>query len=164
MLTRNRSHGLRDAENGVAPPVATFRGPVGAEGPSWQQCCKCMAPIPAKDTKPEMVVRNLVWRLGARYRLHVGSLPGCPDLVFPSRRRVIFVHGCFWHRHSFQDGRSMPASRVDYWQVKFERNRMRDRKSRRALTGLGWRVLVVWECQTKKSASLEALVRSFLSA
>ena len=122
-----------------------------------------MRAVRGRDTTPERVVRKLVWSLGYRYRLHVGSLPGCPDLVFPSRRRVILVHGCFWHRHSCKDGRSMPASRVDYWQAKFERNRMRDRKSRRALTRLGWRVLVVWECQTKKSASLEALLGSFLS-
>ena len=123
-----------------------------------------MRAVRGRDTKPEMVVRKLVWRLGYRYRLHARSLPGCPDLVFRSQRKVIFVHGCFWHRHSCTNGRSMPSSRVAYWKRKFERNRARDQTTRRKLRRLGWRVLVVWECQTRNLPGLESRVRAFLKS
>lgn len=121
-----------------------------------------MRTVPGRDTKREIVVRKIVWRLGYRYRLHVRSLPGCPDLVFPSRQKVVFVHGCFWHRHGCSNGRSMPASHVDYWKEKFDRNKSRDRKHRRALASLGWRSLIVWECQTRKLDSLTSRLKSFL--
>jgi DNA mismatch endonuclease (patch repair protein) len=121
-----------------------------------------MRAIRNRDTKPEMVVRKLIWRLGYRYRLHVRSLPSCPDLVFPSRRSVIFVHGCFWHRHACANGRSMPTSRGAYWKDKFDRNRSRDQKNRRKLSRMGWQVLVVWECQTRKPALLESRLKAFL--
>jgi DNA mismatch endonuclease (patch repair protein) len=121
-----------------------------------------MAAVRSQDTQPEMVVRRLVWRLGYRYRLHVQALPGCPDLVLPSRRKVIFVHGCFWHRHSCSAGVSMPASRVPYWAQKFDRNRKRDARNRRALRRLGWQVLIIWECQTRKPAVLEKRLLAFL--
>jgi DNA mismatch endonuclease (patch repair protein) len=124
---------------------------------------RIMAAVKGKDTKPEMLVRKLVWRLGARYRLHARRLPGCPDLVFASQRKVIFVHGCFWHRHSCQDGRSMPASHVNYWRQKFGRNRARDAKCRRKLARMGWRVLTVWECQTRSRPRLESRLRKFLA-
>jgi DNA mismatch endonuclease, patch repair protein len=121
-----------------------------------------MRAVRDRDTKPEIIVRKLAWRLGFRYRLHVRALPGCPDLVFPSRRKAIFVHGCFWHRHSCREGRSTPASRADYWKAKFDRNQERDRKSRRTLARLGWRVFIVWECQTRNRVLLEARLKSFL--
>ena len=121
-----------------------------------------MKAVRGRDTKPEMVVRKLVWRLGGRYRLHVRSLPGSPDLVFHSRRKVIFVHGCFWHRHRCADGRSMPASRVAYWKRKFERNKARDSRDRRRLVRMGWRVLIIWECQTRSPATLVSRIREFL--
>ena len=121
-----------------------------------------MAPIPAKDTKPEMVVRKLVWRLGCRYRLHVRSMPGCPDLVFRSQRKAIFVNGCFWHRHSCPDGRSMPTTRTRYWKAKFEGNKVRDVKSRNALRKQGWDVLVIWECQTMRPEWLRGRLAEFL--
>ena len=121
-----------------------------------------MRAVRGRDTKPEIVVRKTVWRLGYRYRLHVRRLPGCPDLVFPFPRKAIFVHGCFWHRHCCSDGRSMPASRVAYWREKFRRNKARDRKNRRALVRLGWRVLTIWECQTRRPAFLESRLRAFL--
>jgi DNA mismatch endonuclease (patch repair protein) len=123
-----------------------------------------MRAVRSGDTKPEMVVRRLAWRLGYRYRLHVRSLPGCPDMVFQSRRKAIFVHGCFWHRHACSAGRSMPASRVDYWQRKFDRNEARDGKNRRKLVRLGWRVLTVWECQTGDLARLESRLETFLAS
>lgn len=109
---------------------------------------RIMAAVKSKDTGPEMVVRRMVHALGFRYRLHVSSLPGSPDLVFPARKKVVFVHGCFWHRHRCDAGRSMPTTKTAYWKAKFERNRLRDRKNRRRLRRLGWKTLVIWECQT----------------
>jgi DNA mismatch endonuclease, patch repair protein len=128
---------------------------------SRSQRSKIMAAVKGKDTVPEMVVRKLVWRLGYRYRLHVRSLPGCPDLVFPSRRRVIFVHGCFWHRHSCSGGRSMPASRVAYWSAKFKRNKSRDIKNRRELVRLGWSVLTIWECEIRQPELVQLQIQAF---
>jgi len=108
---------------------------------------RIMAAVKGKDTTPEMLVRRLVHALGFRYRLHVRSLPGCPDLVFPRLRKIINVSGCFWHMHGCGRCR-IPASRRGYWVAKLERNAARDRRTRRALRRLGWQVLVVWECQT----------------
>ena len=110
---------------------------------------RMMASIRQRDTKPEMIVRRLVHSMGYRYRLHVRGLPGSPDLVFPKSRRVVFVHGCYWHRHRCRKA-TTPSSNVEFWQEKFEQNRTRDRKAVRALRGRGWEVLVVWECQTKR--------------
>lgn len=129
-----------------------------------EQRRRCMASVRSKDTTPEMVVRRLVHGMGYRYRLHVRSLHGSPDLVFPARQAVIFVHGCFWHRHKCKRGWPLPATRRSFWKAKLDGNRQRDVKHRRALRRLGWRVLVVWECQTR-SAKLDRLaerVRAFL--
>jgi DNA mismatch endonuclease, patch repair protein len=104
-----------------------------------------MSLVRAKNTKPELIVRRLVHSLGFRYRLHRQDLPGVPDLVFPSRHAVIFVHGCFWHRHK-GCGR-MPKSRLDYWLPKLEANKARDVRNRKTLRRNGWRILVVWECE-----------------
>lgn len=114
----------------------------------------CMSRIRGKDTKPEMTVRRLVHALGYRFRLHRRDLPGCPDLVLPRHRKVIFVHGCFWHRHRCRYGRPMPATRRQFWKKKLEGNKQRDARNRRALRRLGWDVLVVWECQTRKPHKL----------
>ena len=111
-----------------------------------------MSRIRGAHTKPEMVVRRLVHGMGYRYRLHVRNLPGRPDLVFPGRRKVVFVHGCFWHRHSCRRGQSVPSTRTA-WLDKLESNRRRDRRVRRKLRKLGWAVLVIWECQTGSSRS-----------
>lgn len=108
-----------------------------------------MRSVRGSDTRPEMIVRRLVHRLGYRYRLHVRSLPGAPDMVFPSRGKVIFVHGCFWHRHTCRKGRSVPSTRKEFWLGKLDGNRKRDRRTRRRLRQLGYGVLVVWECQTQ---------------
>ncbi len=123
-----------------------------------------MRAIRGKDTKPEHAVRSLIHRLGYRYRLHVRELPGCPDLVFPSRRKVIFVHGCFWHRHHCRKGRSTPTTRARFWKEKLESNKSRDVKHRRKLRRLGWSVLTIWECQIapKKADQLAQRVRRFL--
>ena len=122
----------------------------------------CMSRIRGKDTKPEMIVRKLVHALGYRYRLHRHDLPGCPDLVFPGRRKVILVHGCFWHRHRCRYGQVMPATRRRFWREKLESNRARDALNRRRLRRLGWQVLVVWECQTRNSAGLLDRIVRFL--
>jgi len=123
-----------------------------------------MRAVRSTDTKPEMAVRRLLHRMGYRYCLHVRSLPGTPDLVFPSRHKVILVHGCYWHRHLCREGRSMPSSRTAYWRAKFARNRLRDSRTRRALLRSGWRILVLWECQLhpKKLPALMARLRRFL--
>jgi len=110
-----------------------------------------MSRIRSKDTSPELIVRRLVHIAGFRYRLHVRTLPGRPDLVFPRLHKAIFVHGCFWHRHSCKNGQVVPATRTDFWQAKFEANVTRDRKARRQLRRAGWDVLVVWECATRAS-------------
>jgi DNA mismatch endonuclease (patch repair protein) len=130
-----------------------------------QQRSAVMRAVRGADTKPEMIVRRLVHALGYRYRLHVRALPGAPDLVFPSRKKVIFVHGCFWHRHRCEAGRSMPASKVEYWQAKFAANQRRDRRHRRQLHALGWKALVLWECQIgpRKLAQLKEKIERFLA-
>jgi DNA mismatch endonuclease (patch repair protein) len=107
-----------------------------------------MAGIRGKHTRPEMVLRRGLHARGFRYRLHVGSLPGSPDLVFPSRRAVIFVHGCFWHGHGCPLFR-WPGSRVEFWRAKIEGNAARDAAARAALAAQGWRVLTIWECSLK---------------
>src|SRR5438046_816449 len=116
-----------------------------------------MGAVKSKDTTPELIVRRLVHAMGYRYRLHVASLPGNPDLVFPRMRKVIFVSGCFWHRHGCGRCR-IPATRRGYWVKKLERNAERDERVQRALRRQGWRVLVIWECQTllAKRSRLEA--------
>lgn len=125
---------------------------------------KRMARVRGRDTKPEMIVRRLTHAMGYRYRLHRADLPGKPDLVFPGRRKVIFVHGCFWHRHDDPECRlaRMPKSRLDFWGPKLERNRQRDADNVDRLLELGWRALIVWECQTKDRAALEVRIGEFL--
>jgi DNA mismatch endonuclease (patch repair protein) len=121
-----------------------------------------MSLVRGKDTKPEMLVRRLVHRMGFRYRLHARDLPGCPDLVFPSRGKVIFVHGCFWHRHGTCKNTRWPKSKLDFWRPKLEQNQRRDKINRRTLSKLGWRVLVVWECQLSELQRTAARLRAFL--
>ncbi|MCY4557696.1 MAG: very short patch repair endonuclease [Chloroflexi bacterium] len=118
-----------------------------------QQRRRIMQAVKSKDTKPELIVRRVLHRMGYRYRLHRKDLPGKPDIVFVSRRKAIFVHGCFWHAHDCPKGR-LPKSRLDYWQPKLDRNKQRDRTKVEQLRSLGWSVLVIWQCQT---ADLEAL-------
>jgi DNA mismatch endonuclease (patch repair protein) len=123
-----------------------------------------MALIKSKDTKPEMVVRRLVSSLGSRYRLHAADLPGKPDLVFRGKRKVIFVHGCFWHRHSAVTCKlaRLPKSRLEFWEQKLESNRRRDARNRRALREGGWSVLQIWECELGNMTRLQRRVEAFL--
>ena len=106
-----------------------------------------MSGIRARDTKPELLVRRFLHANGLRYRLHVKSLPGTPDLVLPRWKTVIFVHGCFWHQHHCSDGH-LPDSREAYWRPKLEGNRKRDQRVARKLRRDGWSVITIWECQT----------------
>ncbi|HOD84380.1 MAG TPA: very short patch repair endonuclease [Phycisphaerae bacterium] len=124
----------------------------------------CMSRIRGKDTKPEMVVRRLVHGLGHRYRLHCHDLPGCPDIVFRRQRLAIFVHGCFWHRHKCRYGQVMPATRRAFWRAKLEGNRDRDMVNLKKLRKLGYKVLVIWECQTRKPESVLSRIAEFLEA
>ena len=114
--------------------------------------------------KPEMIVRRITHAMGYRYRLHYASLPGKPDLVFPARRKVIFVHGCFWHQHSDPACRiaRRPRSNRDYWLPKLQRNALRDAEHRAGLEAAGWKILVVWECETKSSDNIENIIREYL--
>jgi len=125
------------------------------------QRSETMRRVRGKDTGPELRVRRMVHGMGFRYRLHVKELPGSPDLLFPARAKVIFVHGCFWHGHDCRAGLNRPSSNRRYWTPKLERNRRRDRANRTRLRRLGWRVLVVWECQLK-SHTLRDRLASFL--
>lgn len=111
-----------------------------------------MSRVKGRDTRPEWAVRQLVHRLGYRYRLHRKDLPGCPDLVFPARRKVIFVHGCFWHRHPDPACKlaRLPKSRLDFWLPKLESNRARDLHNQVRLIDMGWQIMVVWECEIGK--------------
>jgi DNA mismatch endonuclease (patch repair protein) len=123
-----------------------------------------MARVRSKNMHPEMAVRKLVFAMGYRYRLHARDLPGCPDLVFRPQRKVIFVHGCFWHRHADCALARLPKSRLDFWKPKLEGNRQRDEKNNQALAAEGWRVLTVWECQVKDTVLMERELRRFLDA
>ncbi len=120
-----------------------------------------MRAVKSRDTKPELVVRRLAHGLGYRYRLHRADLPGKPDLTFPGRRKVVLVHGCFWHGHDCARGARVPKNNRDYWTAKIARNQARDAKDRSRLGEMGWSVLTVWECETK-DPGLETRLRAFL--
>ena len=121
-----------------------------------------MSLIRSRDTRPELAVRRLVHALGYRYRLHVKDLPGCPDLVFKRKLKVIFVHGCFWHLHRNCKNNRPPKSKTEYWKPKLERNAARDKQAQRQLRRLGWRSLVVWECELKNLPRLTIKLITFL--
>jgi DNA mismatch endonuclease (patch repair protein) len=123
-----------------------------------------MARVRSKDSRPELAIRRLVFAMGYRYRLHAKDIPGCPDLVFRSRRKAIFVHGCFWHRHENCALARMPKSRLEFWGPKLEGNRQRDNKNMERLAQEGWEVLIVWECQLNDAEHLQATIRRFLNA
>lgn len=123
-----------------------------------------MSNIRSRDTRPEMIVRRLVHGLGYRYRLHVPTLPGKPDIVLPRLNAIIDVRGCFWHQHPGCIDSHIPKSRIGYWRPKLERNQLRDRQNQRAIRKLGWRILVVWECQVKALPKLSRRILEFLAA
>lgn len=124
---------------------------------------RIMSAVRGRDTKPELAVRRLLHSMNYRYRLHRKDLPGCPDLVFGSRRKAIFVHGCFWHRHPGCSRTTFPKTRSEFWAEKFGQNVERDRKVERTLKELGWSGLVVWECETKALERLVHKLQDFLS-
>jgi DNA mismatch endonuclease (patch repair protein) len=121
-----------------------------------------MSRVRGRNTSPEMTVRRLVHGLGYRYRLHGKGIPGKPDLVFRSRRKVLFVHGCFWHRHEHCALARLPKSRLDFWIPQLEGNRMRDVENQRALRAGGWGCMVIWECELSDRPALERRIKSFL--
>ena len=121
-----------------------------------------MAAIRSKDTKPELLVRRMVHAMGYRYRLHRPDLPGKPDLALPSKRKVIFVHGCFWHQHGCS-GSHLPKSNEAYWVPKLQRNQARDTEHLRALRAEGWKCLVLWECQLNQPKRLAQRIAKFLA-
>lgn len=127
---------------------------------SSEQRSRNMSRIRSRDTKPEIIVRSVLHRAGFRFRLHVKELPGKPDIVLPKHRAVIFVHGCFWHQHGGCGRSTMPSSRAEYWRPKLEANVARDKLHRTKLSKLGWKVGVVWECETRElPAMIERLER-----
>ena len=123
-----------------------------------------MSGIRGKDTRPEMMVRKGLHRLGFRFRLHNRNLPGKPDLVLPKRAAVVFVHGCYWHRHQGCRYATTPSTRPEFWQAKFQGNVERDRRNQRELMKAGWRVFIVWECALRSDLvdALERLAKALL--
>jgi DNA mismatch endonuclease (patch repair protein) len=123
-----------------------------------------MRQVKAKNTKPEITVRKIIFSLGFRYRLHVDTLPGKPDIVFPGRKKIIFVHGCFWHGHIGCRYARLPKERVEFWSEKIGRNRERDSRNIDELEKMGWKTLVVWQCDLKQPELLTARLKEFLEA
>lgn len=122
-----------------------------------------MAQIRSRNTKPEMIVRSLLHTMGFRFRLHDRTLPGCPDIVLKKYKTVIFVHGCFWHRHKGCKNCTTPTNRREWWLKKLNGNAKRDKRHRRALKKLGWKAIVIWECRAEKLKSIESIA-DFLKA
>lgn len=121
-----------------------------------------MRAVRSRDTAPEIRVRRAAHRLGYRFRLHRSNLPGKPDLAFPSRKKVIFVHGCFWHRHKKCRRAALPESNRKFWRTKLTRNAFRDAAQMTAIRKIGWRSIVIWECETKNEKQLAARLKRFL--
>ena len=124
---------------------------------------RTMQAVKSKNTAPELLVRSLTHQMGFRFRLHRKDLPGKPDLVFPGKRKTIFVHGCFWHGHDCARGSRVPKNNRDYWTKKIARNQERDRAACAELTSSGWRTFVVWECDLGNEKALKADIRKFLN-
>ncbi|PBQ22068.1 MULTISPECIES: very short patch repair endonuclease [Pseudomonas] len=127
-----------------------------------EQRSKVMAKIKGKNTKPEMIVRSTCHRMGLRFRLHRVDLPGKPDLVFTKRKLCLFVHGCFWHQHSGCKYAYQPKSRPEFWIPKLQKNIIRDENAKDSLEALGWKVAVIWECQTKKIDEVESIIKEII--
>lgn len=130
---------------------------------SHEERSRIMRSVKSRDTTPELLVRRLAHRMGYRFRLCRKDLPGCPDLVFPRLRKIIFVHGCFWHGHSCARGARVPKENRDYWLKKVSGNRARDEKSIQKLATAGWSVLIIWECDVCNESHLKIQIREFLA-
>ncbi|MBV9083535.1 MAG: DNA mismatch endonuclease Vsr [Acidobacteriaceae bacterium] len=133
--------------------------------PSQTDCARSatMRAVRSEDTAPEMSIRRMLHALGYRYRLHDKSLPGKPDVVFAKRRKVVFVHGCFWHGHNCTRGARVPKSNIEYWTRKIARNRERHNSACERLHHAGWDVLTVWECELRNREAVAERVRTFLN-
>jgi DNA mismatch endonuclease (patch repair protein) len=121
-----------------------------------------MSHISSTDTKPELIVRSALHRAGFRFSLHRKDLPGRPDIVLPKHKAIVLVNGCFWHRHSGCRLATMPSSSQTYWKAKFEKTILRDRRNVKALSAVGWKVLLIWECQVKDAKKLTGIIQKFL--
>lgn len=144
---------FRLGSNSQSPRTASVRKLTRSEN---------MARIRSRDTKPELIVRSLTHGMGFRFRLHRRDLPGSPDLVFPGRKKIVLVHGCFWHQHDCPRGHKQPSTRREYWVPKLARNVERDSAVQAELRARGWDVLVVWECETRETDKLSRQIRKFL--
>ena len=122
-----------------------------------------MGRVKGRNTRPEKLVRSLLHGMGYRFRLQRADLPGRPDIVLPKYRTVIFVHGCYWHRHDCPNGKRLPKTRLDFWIPKLEGNRLRDVKNQEKLVQMGWKVLILWECMLKDKIFLQEKIRCFLT-
>jgi len=129
---------------------------------SPEQRSEIMAKVRSQDTKPEVLVRSLIHRMGFRFRLHNKHLPGNPDIVLPRHKKIVFVHGCFWHQHEGCPHAARPASNIAYWNKKLDGNVRRDKANLEKLAALGWRVLVIWECETRNREQLILRLQEFL--
>lgn len=134
------------------------------EPPVSPERSRLMAGVRGKNTKPEIMVRRLVHSLGYRFRLHRRDLPGIPDLVFPSRRKIVFVHGCFWHQHQGCRKATIPKTRERFWRAKLLGNVARDKRVAKSLKVMGWKIIAIWECETGDIDSLVRKLRHFLGA
>jgi DNA mismatch endonuclease (patch repair protein) len=132
-----------------------------ADNRTEQQRSANMRAVRGKNTLPERLIRSMLHRLGYRFRLHRKELPGTPDIVFPARKSVMFVHGCFWHGHDCRRG-NLPSSNLDFWQAKIAKNRERDGRAHKQLRKDGWTVLTIWECETKNEEKLAKRLSRFL--
>lgn len=121
-----------------------------------------MSRIRSKDTKPEFTVRRLVWGMGYRYRLHYRGLPGCPDIVLPRHRKVVFIHGCFWHSHPGCKRATVPKTRLEFWIPKLTGNVERHRRNGIVLRKLGWKILVIWECELRELSRVVVKITQFM--
>lgn len=134
-----------------------------ADNLTKEQRKRNMTAIKSRHTKPEMIVRSLLHRLGFRFRLHYQKLPGKPDIVLPKHKKIILVHGCFWHMHDCKRGNVTPKTNIEYWQNKRFRNVERDKENLSLYKSSGWKTLTIWECEVKDLTSIENKIRKFLS-
>jgi len=153
-MPRGEAKATQSISGKVAIPTSVSDAPVDAVR------SRIMRSVSTRNSGPELSVRRALHGAGLRFRLHVQSLPGTPDIVLPAKRTVVFVHGCFWHRHEGCRYASSPKTRQEFWSAKFEKNVARDKANKQALHALGWRVVEVWECDVKKDRFLEPLLNA----
>jgi len=133
-----------------------------ADNLTTEQRRRNMTAIRSRHTKPEMIVRSLLHRLGFRFRLHDAKLPGKPDIVLPKHKKIVLVHGCFWHIHDCKRGNVTPKTNIEYWQTKRLRNVARDKENLKIYKKAGWKTLIIWECEVKDLTALEVKLKKFL--